>query len=116
MRGPQQTRNIGTITRVYKNKKNVTLAIDTISVTADKHRIGAEEWHWRVFTDTKRSLLHLEGPGADRQVDLIQMISDYNLIEEDGGDFLHATWTDDTGHTNDIEVFLDQVSKVGDTI
>lgn len=129
MAGPQQTRSIGTATRIYRNSSNKVLAIDDINIVANTVQVGnnamvfgnvvpgdmniSSRWHRQAIMQSKRMLLHL-GIG-DRVVAKIQMIGDYKSIDLVTGNYIEAIWrgTDDE---DNIPVNFDNLPKVGDTL
>lgn len=117
---PQQTRQIGEITRVYKNANNKAIAIDCIDVTANVLRLGSTTTDVRFHIsidkiNTKRSLIHL---GVDdRVVSEIHMIGDYDSITTDSGNYFLVTWNKASDNENDVSFSLEPyVAKIGDTL
>jgi hypothetical protein len=110
MPGPQQTRQLGSAIRIYRNAGNETLAIDDISITCNILRLTTDVWHYSPFVATHRLNLHLGS--LDRIIDNIQMIGDYMSISTD---LSTAQWpTSET--VSGVDVSFSALSQIGDTI
>lgn len=114
MRGSQQTRQIGWAMRIYRNSSDAIIATDCISIVADLRRISAERFHRSAYLEYNRELYHL-GNG-DRVVAKIQMIGDYNSIEDGTGNYLNATWDAASENENDVTMDLSSLPKVGEVV
>lgn len=110
----QETRQTGWALRIYKNSDNKVLAIDDITVITDTRRITLERFHHSSRWTSKRTLIHL-GIG-DRIISTVQMLGDYDLITEDSGDYLTATWSAASENENDVVMLFDTLPKTGDTL
>lgn len=111
------SRHLGSACRIYKNSAGKTIAIDEIALSIEKHQISFNKFHRHIdLISVKRTLLHLT-VGGDRVVSLIQMIGDYDSIQEDSGNYLTAMWFAASPDENDLEVsFSEHVAQIGDTV
>lgn len=116
MAGPQQTRQLGHICRIYKNSSDKVIAIDDISINVTMLRVEADKFHVAVQdVDVGRTLVHL-GEG-NRIVDKILMFGNYSSIQEDSGNYFDAFWNAPSSNQNDVNISLrPYVSALGDTI
>lgn len=116
MAGSRSTRQLGIITRIYKNSNGKVIAVDDVSIEVDELRISDTKYHRSVRSINKcRTKIHLEL--GNRVVALIQTFGNFNSILENSGDYLVPTWLAASVNENDIEVQLtDYVAKLGDTL
>lgn len=114
---PSSTRQLGSITRIYKNAANKVLAIDDISINVSKDQSVQRRFISYIDSvDVQRTLIHLSANG-DRTIALIQMIGNYSSITEDSGNFFVVKWESETTDSNDLEISLEKyVSAIGDTL
>ena len=114
MRASTQTRQIGWAMRIYRNADDKIIATDCITITADTRRINAERFHSSAYMNYDRELYHL-GDGG-RTIAKIQMIGNYNNIEDSSGNYLNVTWDAVSEHENDITIDLRSLPKVGEVV
>jgi hypothetical protein len=110
--GPQQTRQIGSALRIYKNADDRVIGMDDISVVASTRNLGTT-FHRSSSFRSQRCYFHVGT--VDRDVALVQMFGDYDDITYDGGDYLTATWNG-TDDSNDSVMLFSGLAKLGDTI
>lgn len=113
----QNTRQLGSACRIYKNAAGKVIAVDHLAIQADKMQLRDGKFHVSVNTiDSDRKLLHLVA-GGSRVVASIMMIGDYSSLEENAGNFLIAQWNKASADENDVQVSFEQkVAVIGDTI
>ena len=110
MRGPQQTRQIGTACRIYKNSSDETLAVDSISIV-ERTRVARNNQRLRTgYKNVQRTMINL---GGTRTIAKIQMVGSYSSI---ASDFTEATWAATGNDSNDVTINLDDLPQIGDTI
>lgn len=114
MPGPMQTRQIGWALRIYRNSDDKVIRIDDISIVADSRRINPDLFHYSAYKKHHHMLLHL-GIG-NRTVAIIQMLGDYDEIEDVSGDYLTAKWHAASQNENDVEIAFNDLPKLGDTV
>lgn len=114
---PSSTRQLSTITRIYRNSATEILAVDCLSIHVNKEQASFGRFiKYITSVDKKRTLMHLT-IGGDRVVSEIQMIGDYSSIEENSGNFFVATWLPATASENTLQISLERyVSVLGDTL
>ena len=108
------TRQMGWAMRIYRNAEDKIIATDCIAIDADKRRINKERFHRSAYMDYDRELYHL-GTGG-RIIAKIQMIGDYNSIEDSSGNYENATWDAASANENDVTIDFRSLPKVGDVI
>lgn len=113
MAGPQQTRQIGHLCRIYKNSSDKVIAIDDVAVVADSRRIATNTFHQSSRPLHTRTLFYL-GEG-NRTVNKVLVIGDFDEIEESSGNYLSATWYGQTD-TNNSVIDFKHLPKVGDVV
>jgi len=116
MAGSRTTRQIGEVTRIYKNSDNCVLAIDDITITADVMRISETKFHISVHSVTPCRTLTYLGTG-NRVISKIQVVGVFSSVSEDAGNYLVYTWLAKSENENDVVISLSPyVSVLGDTI
>ena len=121
MPGPQQTRQLGSAVRIYRNVDDEIIAVDDVSIVSDIFSTVSgdwkniqSKWHNSARCTYKRMLVH-KGSGQDRVVETIQMFGDYKSITEDSGNYQSATWNGADAGTDTV-VSLKELAIVGDTL
>lgn len=116
MAGSRSTRQLGVITRIYKNSNGKVIAVDDVSIEVDEMRLTDVKFHRSVKSINKcRTKIHLEL--GNRVVASIQTFGNFNSILENSGNYLVPTWLATSVNDNDIEIQLnDYVAKLGDTL
>lgn len=117
MAGPSTTRHFGSVTRIYKNQEDIVLAIDDISVDVEILRIQTEDtkkWHHSATFTHNRTLLYLGT--ADRVVDLILVVGDFDSISLDAGNFNTPVWDGSSVEINDVTVNFQLLPQIGATV
>lgn len=107
--GPQQTRQIGTACRIYKNADDKVIAIDKVAVV-ERMRVNKQFKKLRsAFKTFKRTLFHF---GGNRVISTILSVGDYNSLSVDQND---AVWSG-TEESNDIEITFNDLPQIGDSV
>jgi hypothetical protein len=116
MAGSRNTRQIGSVTRIYKNGNGKVIAIDDVSVHVDQLRLTDVKFHNAVSSiNVCRTITNLET--GNRVVATIMSIGNYSSIQETSGNYLVVTWSAANENENDVEVLLSEyVSQIGDTL
>ena len=107
----------GSVTRIYKNATGTVIGTDEVTLTFDNIKKNDGNFHWHVrHIANVRTLMHLEGAAADRDIATVNSIGTYSSILENSGNFLVVTWTGGST-TNDVVLTLEShVAIIGDTL
>jgi len=112
-----KSRRLGKVCRIYKNSASSIIALESVDVNVNSLQKADKTFHRSVSSiDVSRQILHLV-TGGSRVVASIQSIGDYSSIEENGGDYLIATWDRASNSENDVVISLEgRVARIGDTV
>ena len=115
--GGQKTRRLGSLCRIYKNSASKIIALESVEITADWVDLPNHQFFRSINSvNVARQLVHLT-VGGSRVIASVQIMGDYSSIEENGGNFLVATWNKKSDDENDVVVSLeDYVGVIGDTV
>lgn len=115
--GSNNSRRLGTVCRIYKNSASKVIALESVEVTIDILQKADKTFHRSVNTvNVSRRLVHLQ-LGGSRVIASVQAIGSYSSIEENGGNYLVATWAKKSDNENDVVISLEgYVAVVGDTV